>query len=150
MYCEQCKDMFDGRAGAKYCSAKCRKAASRDKCDNVVTDKAVSVTDVTDTDKCDEALPCAGPRPANYENLKIDPRLEKIYQDNKPTNFGQPDCQCRMCVNNRKTGNRHIINHGQYKSIDELNEREINRVPLPSDVDYQPHTGLVEDAAVCV
>lgn len=53
MRCFQCGELFRGRADAKYCSAKCRKAANRD--------KSVSVTTVTDkvsasvTDKCNDS-----------------------------------------------------------------------------------------------
>lgn len=45
MVCKQCNVEFEGRAGAKYCSAKCRKAASRVKCDINVTDEPILVTD---------------------------------------------------------------------------------------------------------
>ena len=49
MECKQCKVEFTGRKDAKYCSAKCRKSASRHKCDLSVTDTPISVTgDVTD------------------------------------------------------------------------------------------------------
>ena len=54
----------------------------------------------------------------------------------KPANFGQPDCQCRHCQNNRSHGSRLVINHGPYKPASELSEGEVNRVSLPSDVDY--------------
>ena len=42
MKCNQCNEEFEGRAGAKYCSTKCRVKANRNKTDGV------SVTDVTD------------------------------------------------------------------------------------------------------
>ena len=56
-----------------------------------------------------------------------------------PANYGQPDCQCKMCQYNRTKPEqqRHTINHGQHKTITELEPNEINRVSLPSDVDYK-------------
>ena len=51
-------------------------------------------------------------------------------------NFGQPDCECHHCRNNRKTGSKKILNHGPYKTASELAENELNRVALPSDPDY--------------
>ncbi len=53
-----------------------------------------------------------------------------------PANFGQADCECRHCQNNRKNGSRKIINHGPYKTAGELAENELNRVVFPSDPDY--------------
>ena len=58
--------------------------------------------------------------------------------DDKPTNFGKPDCECKMCQTNRVNGNKHKINHGEPKSACELAENEVNRVTLPGDVDYVP------------
>lgn len=55
-----------------------------------------------------------------------------------PANFGQPDCQCKHCQQNRANGNKHIINHGPYKTADELAPNEVNRMSLPGDVDYVP------------
>ena len=56
MECKQCNQEFEGRAGAKYCSAKCRKSASREaKCDISVTEEPILVTDNTEelvTDVC--------------------------------------------------------------------------------------------------
>jgi hypothetical protein len=47
MKCIQCSKEFEGRSDARYCSASCRKSASRGVTDNHVTDK--NVTDnVTD------------------------------------------------------------------------------------------------------
>lgn len=51
-------------------------------------------------------------------------------------NFGQPDCQCKHCQQNRNQGSRHIINHGPYKKEAELKGRELNRVALPGDPDF--------------
>lgn len=60
-----------------------------------------------------------------------------------PANFGQPDCQCWMCRNNRANGNRHLINHGEHKRYYQLKKNEFNRVALPGDPDY---TGIAQGA----
>ncbi len=54
-----------------------------------------------------------------------------------PTNFGESDCKCKMCATNRLSKNPHIINHGSWKRCDQLATTELNRVPLPGDVDYK-------------
>ena len=51
-------------------------------------------------------------------------------------NYGQPDCECRHCQQNRTNGNRHVINHGPYKQFHQLRADEVNRVSLPGDQDY--------------
>ena len=50
-----------------------------------------------------------------------------------PANFGQEDCECRHCRNNRNSGGKLIINHGEPKP---MGVNEVNRVSLPGDVDY--------------
>lgn len=55
----------------------------------------------------------------------------------RPANFGQSDCQCRHCQNNRNNGSRLTINHGPYKRSHELVQGEVNRISLPGDVDYR-------------
>ena len=55
---------------------------------------------------------------------------------NMPANYGQPDCICRHCMNNRAQGNRLTINHGPYKTAAQLKSSEVNRQSLPGDVDY--------------
>ena len=54
----------------------------------------------------------------------------------RPANFGEPDCECMHCQTNRVNGNRHVINHGAWKPAKELGKKELNRVTLPGDVDY--------------
>ncbi len=51
-------------------------------------------------------------------------------------NFGEPDCQCTHCKNNRVYTQQLVINHGAWKPASELGKNEINRVTLPGDVDY--------------
>ena len=53
-------------------------------------------------------------------------------------NYGLPDCQCRHCQNNRRSGNKYTLNHGPYKKLAQLGTREYNRVSLPGDPDYTP------------
>ena len=59
-----------------------------------------------------------------------------IYHTPDIENFGQPDCQCKHCQQNRAQGSRHVINHGPYKTEQQLEDRELNRVALPGDADY--------------
>ena len=54
-----------------------------------------------------------------------------------PANFGQPDCECMHCKQNRKAVKPLLINHEQYKHADQLLAKEVNRVSLPGDVDYE-------------
>ena len=54
----------------------------------------------------------------------------------RPVNWGQPDCECYHCLTNKANGNKHTINHGAYKSASELADKELNRVSLPGDPDY--------------
>lgn len=62
-----------------------------------------------------------------------------------PANYGQVDCECKQCIINRRKGSKHLINHGPYKDISQLDDNEINRVSLPGDVDYEDKAGL----AIC-
>jgi len=50
MKCLQCKEEFEGRADAKFCSSKCRKQASR------VTDNGTKEEIVTDMDVTDKKV----------------------------------------------------------------------------------------------
>ena len=60
MICKQCKQEFEGRADALYCSARCRVAGSRNKED------VLSVTSVTDTAKCNK------PKRQTFTDLPLD------------------------------------------------------------------------------
>ena len=63
-----------------------------------------------------------------------------------PNNYGQPDCECLQCQNNRKLpeNKRLTINHGPHKPAHALNDNEVNRVPLPGDMDYKPTSDGVQ------
>lgn len=54
----------------------------------------------------------------------------------RPANYGLTDCQCKHCQQNRKAEHKLLINHGTYKSVEELGTNEVNRVSLPGDIDY--------------
>jgi len=54
-----------------------------------------------------------------------------------PANFGQPDCQCMHCRQNRRSKHPRLINHGKYRPVELLKHNEVNRVALPGDVDYK-------------
>lgn len=56
-----------------------------------------------------------------------------------PDNYGQPDCQCWHCKQNssQPKDRQVIINHGPYKTADQLAAGEVNRQALPGDIDYQ-------------
>ncbi|MBE3141172.1 MAG: hypothetical protein IMZ53_11415 [Thermoplasmata archaeon] len=56
-----------------------------------------------------------------------------------PANYGLPDCTCWHCKQNRSQpeARQYIINHSPYKTASEFVGREINRVSLPGDCDYQ-------------
>jgi hypothetical protein len=84
-------------------------------------DKQKGVTNVTPEDN---VTPCVTP-------TDVTPDCNTL-----PANFGQADCQCLHCRANTNNGNRLTINHGQYKTADQLQPNEVNRVSLPSDIDY--------------
>lgn len=75
---------------------------------------------------------------------EVDKRTPSTTPDTlpKPANYGQPDCQCQHCQNNRKLGNHLVINHWPYKTGTELLFGEMNRVTLPGDPDY---IGIIPD-----
>lgn len=52
-------------------------------------------------------------------------------------NYSQSDCKCQMCRSSANNGYKHTINHGDYKPAVELADKELNRVSLPGDPDYQ-------------
>ncbi len=95
-------------------------------------DKAKGMTDVLTNecyvipdDKCDKGF-------IGGENKEVE------FKDCRalPKNFGQSDCECKHCQNNRKTGSKLKINHGPYKPVIALASNETNRVVLPGDPDY--------------
>lgn len=55
----------------------------------------------------------------------------------KPDNFGEEDCCCQHCATVTCNGNKHKLNHGKWKPCNELDKKELNRVPLPGDEDYK-------------
>ncbi len=71
-------------------------------------------------------------------------RPESVATAARPMNWGQPDCQCQHCKANRARGSRHTLNHGPYKTREQLGLYELNRVSLPGDADYD---GLCRETA---
>ena len=69
-------------------------------------------------------------QPLNVRPIVLDP------PNVRPDMLDLVDCNCLHCQTNRANGSRHSINHGPWKSAGELAANEINRVPLPGDVDY--------------
>ena len=62
---------------------------------------------------------------------------EPVSNTLRPANYGQPDCECRHCANNRAQNNRLLINHGPYKTAAELKSNEVNRQTMTGDADYE-------------
>ena len=56
-----------------------------------------------------------------------------------PANYGLEGCACRHCAQDK---GRHTLNHGAYKTAQELADGEMNRVSLPGDVDCKGKAGL--------
>jgi hypothetical protein len=83
-------------------------------------------------------------------DASVIPKIQAAPEFSIP-NFGQPDCECHHCRNNRKSGSKKVLNHGPYKTAGELAENELNRVALPGDVDYVPEPARRSnpDGVVC-
>ena len=115
--CIQCNTDYEAkRASSRFCSPNCRVKYNR----LSVTEDEVSVTDISVT-----SLSVTEPELSVTE--------QSVTEDPYP---GGPNCQCMMCQQNRTRTKPLIINHGQYKQGFELAENEVNRVPLPGDIDY--------------
>ncbi len=67
----------------------------------------------------------------------IKPVTVTVLLEDKPANFGQPDCTCMHCQQSKANDSKLVINHGPVKIYDQLAANEINRVSLPGDVDYE-------------
>ena len=74
--------------------------------------------------------------PDDNHPQNVTPAVTPSHIQNVIPNYGQPDCQCKHCQQNRNMGGKLTINHGQWKSADQLASNEVNRVSLPCDVDY--------------
>jgi len=60
-----------------------------------------------------------------------------VVLEDKPANFGQPNCECKHCQSVRSNKSHNVLNHGPHKPASELSLNELNRVALPGDVDYR-------------
>lgn len=115
MKCLNCDNEAKGRS--KYCSDSCKVLYNRKQ------RKGITVNNEN------RKQPTVTPKYTGPTML--DPSL-------RPANFGQPDCECKHCQSKRINKSKNIINHGAWKSADQLGKNEINRVSLPGDVDYVP------------
>ncbi len=112
--CKNCGILFETKdPRRKHCSSKCKQAAYRNKRNAPTVTKPGSVT--------------------------VDsPKIAKIRGTGEGVpNYGQPDCECRHCQQQRTVASsKRTLNHGPYKTADQLAEHEGNRVSLPGDADY--------------
>ena len=115
--CEQCGIEYESkRSTSKYCSSLCRKLAFQKQ-----TTKTENAKDGT-------------LKPEDVRTLIMTPEGPK---PEVPTNYGLEDCQCKQCKLQGTGRPMHIFNHGAYKDANQLADKEINRVALPGDVDYE-------------
>ncbi len=151
MKCLNCVKEATGRS--KYCSDKCKVSYNRNKKRNTVSVTNPSVTvephaSVTPVAEIPVTINSDKPErgggitiPDGVKSTLIRPKTEKQFMDAvrdivKPANFGASDCMCKMCIGNRAKPTPLMLNHGVWKRCDQLGRDEINRVPLPGDVDY--------------
>ena len=133
MKCMNCGTEFEAkRSTAKYCSDKCRKLAFHE-----VSVPEVSVPEVEQNAK-DRTL--SHPESVTKKDVTVQPdnmtMTPEGLKENVPDNYGQPGCKCRHCANAAKSKSGNILNHGAYKPAGQLGYKEINRVSLPGDADY--------------
>jgi len=67
--------------------------------------------------------------------------------DELTANYGQPNCECMHCQQNRRSKHPRLINHGPYRPVELLKHNEVNRVSLPGDVDYKGNDKLKANQA---
>lgn len=115
----KCGKEVTGRG--KYCSLGCKQAAYRDR---------QTVTSVTDSVTVRPESVTVEPSVTEFNKIAAD------FNTNLIPNFGLPNCDCKHCLQNRANGSKHTINHGPYKTASQLGDKELNRVSLPGDADY--------------
>lgn len=120
--CLQCGKEYEAkRSTARYCSAKCRKLAFH-------KNGKVSVPEVSVPST---VTPKGITIPEGYQD-----DTGAVTGQTLPANFGQIDCQCMHCQQNRRSNHKLLINHGDHKPANQLMKNEVNRVSLPGDIDY--------------
>lgn len=128
--CEQCsKDYESKRSTSKYCSSLCRKLAfhNKDAKPRNAKDENANSGTLRQPSELEVVEDFATAGTMTPEGLKLE----------VPANYGTPDCACKHCQTERsKAGGRRLINHGAYKDRNQLADKEVNRVSLPGDVDY--------------
>ena len=110
-----------GKRPKKYCSDKCRMAYKR-------TNEQITNEQITNEQP--------KKRTEETNTLETNTLEEVANEHNVPDNYGQPDCECRHCANAAKSKSGNVLNHGAYKPAGQLGYKEINRVSLPGDADY--------------
>jgi hypothetical protein len=125
--CLNCGLEFEAKRGtAKFCSNRCRKLAFQRK-SKVSVPAVLSVLGITVPENGKVSVSVV-----SVPGFKVG----DINEPELPANFGQPDCECRHCQQNRRSDHKLIINHGAWKPASQLAANEVNRVSLPGDVDY--------------
>jgi len=73
MKCLQCKEEFEGRADAKFCSSKCRLIAHRNE-----TDNEINVSSETDKSKVETDKPLSVSKPEENDTVKVSVSEKKV------------------------------------------------------------------------
>jgi hypothetical protein len=119
-----------------YCSESCRKAHKRTKNkDSAILTQKPTFKNAPESSVTDDL----GPIRTNVPPIRtVNP--DKILSGHPirtgqvPDNYGQPDCQCKHCQNNRNGKLGLTINHAE--PVNQTIKGHVNRVSLPGDVDY--------------
>ncbi len=130
----KCDNELIGRKKT-YCSDRCRKAQSRTETGSKVGQNETRTQSRT---KVTELVKQVADRGGEVLFKTVKGKVQDVHITPAISNFGQSDCQCQHCQNNRAIfkGEKYVINHGPYKSAGQLGEKELNRVSLPGDPDY--------------
>ena len=115
-----CDNFVTGRQ--VFCSDRCRKAQSR--------------TDNLDKPNSDTQVGQGLTRVERSQAEDFERQCMNASAVLLPTNFGQPDCQCQHCKGDKVKSGKLVLNHGPYKTHDQLAHNERNRQTLPGDAEY--------------
>lgn len=90
------------------------------------------------SDTCNKRFRRSRTQPGQTANPDKVGQVPKIQDtpESSIANYGQPNCECQHCINNRANGSKHTLNHGAWKTAADLGDQELNRVSLPGDADY--------------
>ena len=157
--CKQCGKEYEAkRSTSKYCDDACRLVAFKNakEINEKRNAKKQQVETLNKCQYCGKDLPalenprkfpgtcldCAIKQPAKASH-RLDPRFTGTMpgmdtSSHQPVSFGLENCECGHCQAVKNSGSHHTLNHGPYKTATQLSPSELNRVPLPGDVDYVP------------